>query len=42
MAVTTTVLAFFVDLLPQVVGDNEALIGSNNVPISGSEAAQDN
>ncbi len=42
MAVMTTVLAYFVDLLPQVVGDNVALIGSNNASVSGSEAAQDN
>jgi hypothetical protein len=42
MAVTTTVLAYFVDLLPQVVDDNVALITSNNTSISGSEVAQDN
>jgi hypothetical protein len=42
MAVTTTVLAYFVDLLPQVVDDNVALIASNNTSISGNEAAQDN
>jgi hypothetical protein len=43
MAVTTSVLAYFVDLLPQVVvDDNVALIASNNTPISDSEAAQDN
>ncbi len=42
MAVTTTVLAYFVDLLPQVVDDNMVLIASNNASISGSEAAQDN
>jgi hypothetical protein len=42
MAVTTTVLAYFVDLLPQVVDDNMVLIASNNTSISGSEAAQDN
>lgn len=43
MAVTTTVLAYFVDLLPQVVvDDNVALIASNNTSISGSEVAQDN
>jgi hypothetical protein len=42
MAVTTTVLAYFVDLLPQVVDDNVALITSNNTSISGSGAAQDN
>jgi hypothetical protein len=42
MAVTTTVLAYFVDLLPQVVNDNAALIASNNTSISGSMVAQDN
>jgi hypothetical protein len=42
MAVTTTVFAYFVDLLPQVVDDNVVLIASNNTSISGSEAAQDN
>jgi hypothetical protein len=42
MAVTTTMLAYFVDLLPQVVNDNVALIASNNTSITGSEAAQDN
>ncbi len=43
MAVTTSVLAYFVDLLPQVVVDeNVALIASNNTSITGSEAAQDN
>jgi hypothetical protein len=42
MAVTTTVLAYFVDLLPQVVDDNVVLIASNNTSISVSEAAQDN
>ena len=42
MAVTTTVLAYFVDLLPQVVDDNVVLIASNNTSISGSEAAHDN
>jgi hypothetical protein len=42
MAVTTTVLAYFVDLLPQVADDNVALITSNNTLISGSEVAQDN
>ena len=42
MAVTTTVLAFFVDLLPQVVDDNVAVITSNNTSISGSAAPQDN
>ncbi len=43
MAVTTSVLAYFVDLLPQVVvDDNVALIASNNTSISDSEAAPDN
>jgi hypothetical protein len=42
MAVTTTVLAYFVDLLPQVVDDNMVLIASNNASITGSEAAQGN
>jgi hypothetical protein len=42
MAVTTTVLVYFVDLLPQVVNDNVALIASNNTSISGSMVAQDN
>jgi hypothetical protein len=42
MAVTTTVLAYFVDLLPQVVDDNMVLIASNNTSITGSEAAHDN
>jgi hypothetical protein len=42
MAVTTTVLVYFVDLLPQVVNDDVALIASNNTSISGSMVAQDN
>ena len=42
MAVTTSVLAYFVDLLPQVVDGNVALIASNNTSISGSGEAQDN
>jgi hypothetical protein len=43
MAVTTTVLVYFVDLLPQVVDDNMALISSNNnSSMSGSGIAQDN
>lgn len=43
MAVTTTVFAYFVDLLPQVViDDNVALIASNDTSIRDSEAAQDN
>jgi hypothetical protein len=36
------VLAYFVDLLPQVVDDNVALISSNNTSISSSESAHDN
>jgi hypothetical protein len=43
MAVMTSVLAYFVDLLPQiVVDDNVALIASNDTSIRGSEEAQDN
>lgn len=43
MAVTTTVLAYVVDLLPQIViDDNVALIASNDTSTWGSEAAQDN
>jgi hypothetical protein len=42
MAVTTTVFVYFVDLLPQVVNDNVALIASNNTSISGGMVAQDN
>jgi hypothetical protein len=42
MAVTTTVLAYFVDLLPQVVDNNVALIGSKNTPMNDGGAAQDN
>jgi hypothetical protein len=40
MAVTTTVLAYFVDFLPQVV-DNMTPIASNT-SISSTGAAQDN
>jgi hypothetical protein len=43
MAVTTTVLAYFVDLLPQAGDNNVALIGSsNNASIIGYGSAQDN
>ena len=43
MAVTTTVLAYVVDLLPQIVIDDDvALIASNDTSTRGSEAAQDN
>lgn len=40
MAVTTTVLAYFVDLLPHVA-DSVTPIASN-ISISSTEAAQDN
>jgi hypothetical protein len=43
MAVTTTMLAYFVDLLPQAVDNNVALIGSSdNATISGDGSVQDN
>jgi hypothetical protein len=43
MAVTTTMLAYFVDLLPQAVDNNVALIGSSdNATISGDRSVQDN
>jgi hypothetical protein len=43
MAVTTTMLAYFVDLLPQAVDSNVALIGSSdNATISGDRSVQDN
>ena len=43
MAVTTTMLAYFVDLLPQAVDNNVALIGSSdNTTISGDGSVQDN
>jgi hypothetical protein len=43
MAVTTTVLAYFVDLLPQAADDNVALIGSsNNASINDGWSSQDN
>jgi hypothetical protein len=40
MAVTTTVLAYFVDLLPDVAGNVTPT--ASNVFISSTEAAQDN
>jgi hypothetical protein len=43
MAVTTTVFAYFVDLLPQALEDNVALIGSSNdASINGGWSSQDN
>jgi hypothetical protein len=43
MAATTTMLAYFVDLLPQAVDNNVALIGSSdNATISGDRSVQDN
>ena len=43
MAVTTTVLAYFVDLLPQAIDDNMALIrSSNNASINGGWSSQYN
>jgi hypothetical protein len=43
MAVTTTILTYFVDLLPQAVDNNVALIGSSdNTTISGDGSVQDN
>jgi hypothetical protein len=43
MAVTTTMLAYFVDLLPQAVDNNVAPIGSSdNATISGDRSVQDN
>jgi hypothetical protein len=43
MAVTTTMLAYFVDLLPQAVDDSVALIGSsNNASINDGWSSQDN
>ena len=42
MAMTITVLAYFVDMLPHVVGDNVVLLASNDNSISGGEEAQDN
>jgi len=43
MAVTTTMLAYFVDLLPQAVDNNVALIGSSdNATISADGSVQDN
>ena len=43
MAVTTTMLAYFVDLLPQAVDNSVALIGSSdNATIGGDRSVQDN
>ena len=42
MAVTATMLAYFVDLLPQVVSDNVVLIAPNDTAIRGGEETQDN
>jgi len=43
MAVTTTILAYFADLLPQTIDNNMALIdSSNNAFISRSDSVQDN
>ncbi len=38
MALTTTVLAYFIDLLPHVVDNNVVLVKTNNTPIIDSEA----
>ena len=41
MAVTTTVLAYFIDLLPHAVDNDVTLVESNNTAaISGNEATQ--
>jgi hypothetical protein len=43
MALTTTMLAYFVDLLPQAVDNNVSIIGSsNNASTSGGGSVQDN
>ncbi len=44
MAATTTVLAYFVDILPHAVDNNMALIGSSNnaSSIIGDWSVQDN
>jgi len=43
MAVTTTMLAYFADLLPQAVDNNVALIGSSdNATIRGDGSVHDN
>ncbi|HYX71225.1 MAG TPA: hypothetical protein VE732_00520 [Nitrososphaera sp.] len=43
MAVTTTVLAYFFDMLPHLVDNVAGIASSNNASISGNEAAaQDN
>jgi hypothetical protein len=38
MALTTTILAYFVDLLPRVVDSNVALVKTSNTAIIDSEA----
>ena len=41
MAVTTTVLAYFIDLLPDAVDNDVTLVESNNTAaIRGNEATQ--
>ena len=43
MAVTTTVLAYFFDMLPHIVDNVTGIASSNNASISSNEAAaQDN
>lgn len=43
MALTTTMLAYFVDLLPQAVDNNVSMIGSsNNASASSGGSVQDN
>jgi hypothetical protein len=43
MALTTTMLAYFVDLLPQSVDNNVSIIGSsNNASTSSGGSVQDN
>jgi hypothetical protein len=43
MALTTTMLAYFVDLLPQAVDNNVSIIGSsNNASASSGGSVQDN
>ncbi len=43
MALTTTMLAYFVDLLPQAVDNNVSIIGSsNNASTSSDGSVQDN
>jgi hypothetical protein len=40
MVLTTTVLAYFIDILPHVVDRNVALVESNNITIIDSEATR--